>query len=81
MHLSKKIPHKSEFVCYNAKNDKGEDKFMNDNNFTQTAKIPQGCKSSAGTSGYMHLAPGGERIMALLSIAGWITFLLKFAVI
>ena len=54
---------------------------MNEHNFTQTANIPQSCKSSAGTSGYMHLAPGGERILAVLSIAGWITFLLKVAVI
>ena len=54
---------------------------MNDKRLTQTPDNQNSCKAAAGISGYMHLAPGGERIMALLSMAGWITFLLKFAVI
>ena len=63
------------------KNDKGADKYMNDKKLTQTPDNRNSCKAAAGISGYMHLAPGGERIMAVLSIAGWITFLLKFAII
>ena len=38
-------------------------------------------KTVGAKPGILHLAPRGERIMALLSIAGWLTFFVKFAII
>ena len=31
--------------------------------------------------GCMHLAPGGELIMALASVVGWLIFLFEFAIV
>ncbi len=38
-------------------------------------------ESKANRKGYMQLAPGGEKLLAAVSAAGWIAFLVKFAII
>jgi hypothetical protein len=35
----------------------------------------------ARKKGCMHLAPGGEMIMALVSAVGWLVFLFEFAIV
>lgn len=31
--------------------------------------------------GYLGLAPGGQKLFAVMSAIGWLTFLIKFAVV
>jgi hypothetical protein len=38
-------------------------------------------RTPANAKGCMHLAPGGELIMAAMSVLGWVVFVVKFAVI
>ncbi len=48
------------------------------NNHETPTRRPAQTKTQKGC---MHLAPGGEMVMAVMSIIGWLTFLVKFAII
>ncbi len=51
---------------------------MND---PRTMKNTRSNNAQRSNSGYMHLAPRGQKLMALLSAAGWLTVLFKIAII
>lgn len=78
LQLSKKLPLKSFRVCYNTKKDETGGLMMND---PITMKNTRSNNAQRSNSGYMHLAPRGQKLMALLSAAGWLTVLFKIAII
>ena len=72
--LSKFSPHKYLALCYTAKNDTKGEFVMNNTNNTRESRTEE-------KRGCLALAPTGERLIASLSVLGWLTFLIKFAIV
>lgn len=54
---------------------------MNNSNYTNYANGANGKSGERRTKGCLALAPGGEKLIAAMSVIGWLTFIIKFAVV
>lgn len=56
----------------------------NNTNYTNNENVANGVNrvtAARRTKGCLALAPGGEKLVAAVSVIGWLTFIIKFAVV